>query len=60
MGRFQAQGAKLPQARQPQPMRAREQSKAAPRARGAEDTSRRDGRLARSYSYIGAWGGQQR
>ena len=36
------------QARQPQPMRAREPSKAAPRARGAPDTSIRDGRLARA------------
>ena len=43
-----------------QPMRAREHSKAAPRARGAQDTSIRDGRLAKAYSYIGAWGGQQR
>ena len=36
------------QGRQPQPMRAREQSKAAPRARGAPDTSIPHGRLART------------
>ena len=32
-------------------MRARERSKAAPRARGAPDTFIPDGRLARTYSY---------
>ena len=32
-------------------MRARERSKAAPRARGARDTSIPHGRLARTYSY---------
>ena len=36
------------QAGQPQPMRARERSKAAPRARGARDTSIPHGRLART------------
>ena len=37
-----------PNARQLQPMRARERSKAAPRARGAQDTSIPHGRLART------------
>ena len=35
-------------ASQPQPMRARERSKPASRPRGAQDTPRRDGRLART------------